>query len=295
MTMINLLQYWQENQTILLLASGIFSLLVGSFLNVVIARLPRIIMQTYKTNCQEFLGLNTQELPLLTKKFNLLIPRSHCPKCQQQIAFWENIPILSFILLRGKCHHCQQPISLRYPIVEILTTILSMLVVWKFALTLKTIAILFLVWLLIIQAFIDLEHTIIPDELTIPAIWLGLLNNCYLTFCPPIDAIIGAICGYLILWIIYWTFKLCTGKEGMGYGDFKLLAMLGAWLGWQLLPLIIIISSILGSIVGISLIFSKNKNFNSAIPFGPYLAIAGFIALLYGKQINALYLSFMLL
>jgi leader peptidase (prepilin peptidase)/N-methyltransferase len=261
----------------------------GSFLNVVIVRLPIMIEKSCKAECEDFLAISKQELEYINKDFNLFTPRSHCPKCNHVIAVWENIPLISFIFLLGTCRYCKQPISLRYPIIEALTLIISLLIAWHFGIEIKTIYALLLVWILIVQAFIDLEHTFIPDEITMPALWLGLISNCHYTFCSSTDAIFGAVFGYLSLWIVYWLFKLIAKKEGMGHGDFKLLAMLGAWLGWQYLPLIIIISSILGTIVGVILIIKKNKHLSSAIPFGPYLAIAGIIALLYGKEINMLY------
>ena len=253
---------------------GIISLAVGSFLNVVIIRLPRILGKKY-----------------LNLKY-LLFPRSHCPLCKHQIKIIENMPILSFIFLKGRCKYCNGEISIQYPVIELLTIILSIIVAYKFGFGFKNLVALILTWVLIVQATIDFKHYIIPDEITLPILWSGLFANCFNLFQDPSNAIIGAIAGYLILWLVYWIFKLITKKEGLGYGDFKLLAMLGAWLGWQQLPVIIILSSLLGSIIGIYLIIFKNKKFKSAIPFGPYLAIAGWIALVWGSDINRWYLQY---
>lgn len=293
MDIFNLMHCMQQNTIFSLVFVGTFSLLVGSFLNVVISRLPIMLEKSCKAECENYLGIAAQNPATINKGFNLCSPRSHCPKCHHPIKCWENIPILSFIFLGGKCRYCKHEISIRYPLVEVLTATLSVYLAWHFGLGLKAAYAILLAWILISQSFIDFEHTLIPDEITLPAIWLGLIINCYTTFCSPIDAIGGAVFGYLSLWTIYWLFKLVTKKEGMGHGDFKLLAMLGAWLGWQYLPLIITFSSLLGSIVGCTMIITRQKRWSSAIPFGPYLAITGMIALIYGKQINALYLKYL--
>lgn len=225
--------------------------------------------------------------------FNLCYPASHCPQCQHSIAWFDNIPILSYLGLRGKCRHCLQNISFRYPLVESLTAFLSVLIAIRFGWNPATAAGLLLLWILIAVTFIDIDHTLIPDNLTLPGIWLGLFINVFDVFQNASSAILGAIGGYLILWSVYWIFKWITQKEGLGYGDFKLLAMLGAWLGWQMLPLIVLISSFMGAVFGISWIFFKQKDKNTPIPFGPFLAIAGFIALLWGSYLNRFYIQMM--
>jgi len=255
---------------------GVLSLLIGSFLNVVIARLPVIIFS-----------------PAQSQSFNLAFPASHCPKCQHPIAWYENIPVLSYLFLKGQCHYCHQPISFRYPMVELLTMILSLFVAFHFGISLKTVGGLLLVWTLIPLSFIDFDHTILPDDITIPCLWLGLFFNIFHVFTDPSSAIIGAIAGYLSLWFIYILFKAITGKEGIGFGDFKLLAMLGAWLGWKMLPFIILISSSLGTIVGLLLIILRGRDKNVPIPFGPFLAIGGGCALLWDRYLNQWYFQWM--
>jgi len=221
---------------------------------------------------------------------------SHCPKCKSPIKPWHNLPLISYILLlRGKCSSCKEPISLRYPFIELLTAILSGLVFWKFGLTIETALALILTWVLIVHTFIDLDHQLLLDEITYPILWLGLVASIFATFTDPKSAIIGGALGYLSLWSIFHIFKILTKKEGMGYGDFKLLALLGAWLGWQHLPQIIIVSTLLGSIVGICLILLKKAPKDKALPFGPYLAVAGWVALMYGDLINTRYLQFLTL
>ena len=289
----NIMQILQQNPVIFIIIVGIISLSIGSFLNVIIVRLPIMMEKIYTAQCEDFLSIKKHDFNKINKEFNLFLPGSHCPKCKHKISIWENLPILSFVFLKGKCRYCKSTINIRYPLIEILTTFISMLIAWNFSLDLKSLYALLLILTLLVQATIDLEHTFIPDEITIPAIWVGLLINCTNTYCNTTDAILGAIIGYLSLWSVYWIFKIITKKEGMGYGDFKLLAMLGAWLGWQQLPLIIIVSSLLGSIVGITLIVIKNKKLSSAIPFGPYLAIAGIISILYGSKINTLCLQYL--
>lgn len=264
-----------------LIGISLLGLLVGSFLNVVIARLPRMIE-------------NSPLGKVANQPFNLLVPRSHCNHCLHSIAWFDNIPLLSFIWLKARCRFCHKSISLQYPFVELLTSILSLLVAIRFGFTLTTFAGLILTWALIALAFIDFHHTILPDSITLPGLWVGLWLNAYKTFVTPESAILGAISGYLILWLVYWLFKWCTKKEGMGYGDFKLLAMLGAWLGWQSLPAIILLSSFLGSVLGISLIIIQSRDKNLPIPFGPFLAIGGFIALLWGSSLQTWYFKLIL-
>jgi len=269
--------------------AGVFGLLIGSFLNVVIHRVPQM-MQRESDNyvAQE----NGTALPH-TERYNLMVPRSACPHCGHQITALENIPVVSYLFLRGKCIECKAPISVRYPIVELLTGALSAFLVWRFGSGLAGLATLVFAYLLIAMTFIDADTQLLPDDLTYPLLWCGLLVNLNGTFVALPDAVIGAAAGYLCLWSIYWLFKLATGKEGMGYGDFKLLAALGAWLGWSMLPIILLLSSVVGAVVGISLILFARRARDNPIPFGPYLAAAGMIALLYGKQIGQAALGFM--
>ena len=268
---------------------GIIGLMVGSFLNVVIYRLPIMMQRGWKQECQEFL-----ELPVsgqAEETFNLALPGSHCPACNAEIKAIQNIPVLSYLLLKGKCANCQTSISIRYPVIEALTGVLSVVVAYLLGSQIETLFGLILTWTLIALSGIDFDHQLLPDNITLPILWLGLFLSLFNIFTDPVSSIIGAIAGYLFLWTIYQLFKLLTGKEGMGYGDFKLLALFGAWLGWQYLPLIILLSSLVGAIIGTSMIIFVQRDKNVPIPFGPYLAIAGWIALLWGEQINTLYLS----
>ncbi len=247
---------------------GMLGLFVGSFLNVVIARVPAMLFAELEHDTES------------AEKLNLFFPRSHCPQCKSTIAWFYNVPILSFLYLKGKCAQCKTRISVQYPVVELLTAVLSTIIAIRFGLTTTTLVSLPLIWALISLSFIDLNHTILPDTITLPVLWLGLFVNTFGIFVTPISAIQGALCGYLSLWFIFWVFKWITQKDGIGYGDFKLFALLGAWFGWQSLPIIILISSILGSIVGLTLIYFKNKTKNFQIPFGPFLAIGGLSQLL---------------
>ncbi len=265
------------------LVAALFGLLVGSFLNVVIHRIPKM-MQRESDN---YVAQESGKEPPHTDRYNLMVPRSSCPCCGHQITALENIPVISWLALRGKCRNCKAPISPRYPAVELLTAILSGVLVWTFGSGLAGLATLLFLFLLVAMTFIDIDTQLLPDDLTYPLLWAGLLVNLNDTFVPLQDAVIGAAAGYLVLWSVYWLFKLATGKEGMGYGDFKLLAALGAWLGWAMLPTIILLSSVVGAIVGISLIVFARRGRDKPIPFGPYLAAAGLIALLYGSDISA--------
>jgi leader peptidase (prepilin peptidase)/N-methyltransferase len=270
------------------LIAGLFGLLFGSFLNVVIHRLPKM-MQRESDN---YVAEESGKPPPHTDRYNLMVPRSACPHCQHQITALENIPVLSYLVLRGRCSHCKAPISARYPAIEALTGVLSALVVWKLGSGWAGLAALFFLCSLIAMTFIDFDTQLLPDDLTYPLLWAGLLLNIDGTFVPLRDAVIGAAAGYLALWSIYWLFKLATGKEGMGYGDFKLLAALGAWMGWTMLPTIILLSSVVGAVVGIALMVFTKHGRNTPIPFGPYLAAAGLIALLYGAPLSAFTMSF---
>jgi len=265
----------------------LLGLMVGSFLNVVIYRLPVMMQREWESQCAE---LSDQPAPELTA-FNLSTPRSRCPHCQHAITAIENIPIISYLFLRGKCRGCGAAISARYPVVEAITGILSCIVAWHFGFSSACLGALLLTWSLIALTFIDLDHQLLPDKITLPLVWLGILFNLFGQFTDLTSSVIGAIAGYLVLWSIYHLFRLITGKEGMGYGDFKLLAALGAWMGWQFLPMIVLLSSLVGAVVGISLVLLKNHQRDIPIPFGPYLAAAGWIALIWGDSLNRLYLG----
>ncbi|MDK6075737.1 prepilin peptidase [Massilia varians] len=265
------------------LVAALFGLLVGSFLNVVIHRIPKM-MQRESDN---YVAQESGKEPPHTDRYDLMVPRSSCPHCGHGITALENIPVISWLALRGKCRKCKAPISARYPAVELLTGILAGVLVWTFGSGLAGLATLLFLFLLVAMTFIDIDTQLLPDDLTYPLLWAGLLVNLHGTFVPLQDAVVGAAAGYLVLWSVYWLFKLVTGKEGMGYGDFKLLGALGAWLGWQMLPTIILLSSVVGAIVGISLIVFAKRGRDKPIPFGPYLAAAGLIALLYGSAISA--------
>jgi leader peptidase (prepilin peptidase)/N-methyltransferase len=267
--------------------AAIFGLLIGSFLNVVIHRLPKMMQRESDNYVAHESG---KPLPH-TDRYNLMVPRSACPHCGHRIGALENLPVVSYLFLGGKCSKCKSPISIRYPIVELVTGTLSALLVWQFGSGLAGLATLVFAWLLIAMTFIDADTQLLPDDLTLPLLWLGLLVNLNGTFVPLFDAVIGAAAGYLALWSIYWLFKLATGKEGMGYGDFKLLAALGAWLGWKMLPVIILLSSLVGAVVGIAMILFARHGRDKPIPFGPYLAAAGMIALFYGKPLVQAYLG----
>lgn len=266
--------------------SVILGLIVGSFLNVVIHRLPKMMEQEWHNNCLELQG---KEAPEQTK-YTLSKPRSACPKCQHQISALENIPILSYLILGGKCKACKTKISIRYPFVEALTGLLIGLVAWQFGYTYTTLFAWVFTLALIALTFIDFDTQLLPDDITLPLLWLGLLFNMNNGFIDLESAVIGAVIGYLILWSVYWLFKIVTGKEGMGYGDFKLLAALGAWFGWQLIPAVILLSSVLGAVIGIGLIVFRGKEGGTAIPFGPFLALGGIAALFYGQQLASFYL-----
>lgn len=265
-------------------------LLVGSFLNVVIYRLPVLLEKEWHKQCNELLKIETEQKPD-GQAFNLVTPRSRCPHCGHAIRAYENIPVLSYLFLRGQCSSCKTHISIRYPMIESICAILTAVVAWHFGFGWAALGAMFLTWSLIALTVIDYDHQLLPDNITLPFLWIGLMLSLYNIFTDVQSSIIGAVAGYLVLWLVFHGFKLVTGKEGMGYGDFKLLAMLGAWMGWQMLPAIILMSSVVGVIVGVSLIMFKNHNKNHPIPFGPYLATAGWVCLLWGDSLNKLYLS----
>lgn len=270
----------------------LFSLMVGSFLNVVIHRLPIMLEREWQAEYSDYFGGEVAASP--GEPYNLMVPRSRCPHCDHPIGALENIPLLSWLWLKGRCRQCKASISARYPLVELLTALLSVAVAATLAPGWGTLAALLLTWVLVALTFIDLDKMLLPDQLTLPLLWGGLLFNLAGGFVPLADAVIGAMAGYLVLWSLYWAFKLLTGKEGMGHGDFKLLAALGAWLGWQALPIVLLLSSLVGAIIGIGLILLRNHHQGKPIPFGPYLAIAGWIALLWGDNITRWYLDIVL-
>jgi leader peptidase (prepilin peptidase)/N-methyltransferase len=267
--------------------AALLGLMVGSFMNVVIHRLPKMMEWQWQAECAEW----RHETPPAQARYNLVTPRSRCPDCDRPIRMHENIPVLSYLWLRGKCAGCGKRISPRYPAVELLSAVLCGFAAWHFGATAQGAAALFFVWFTIALAFIDLDTFFLPDDLTFPLLWAGLLINIGGTFTDLASAVIGAAAGYLALWLVFWAYKLATGKEGMGYGDFKLLAAIGAWLGWKMLPLVILLSSFVGAVIGIVLIVAARRGRNVPIPFGPYLAIAGVVALFYGEAITRHYLE----
>jgi leader peptidase (prepilin peptidase)/N-methyltransferase len=284
-----LFQVLEINPGFFLAAVGLLGLLVGSFLNVVIHRLPIMLERSWQRECRAFLGLEPSAEP--SEPYNLIVPRSRCPQCAKPVASWENIPVISYALLRGRCSGCGTRISPRYPAVELLTAILSVAVAWHFGFTWQTAAGLLLSWSLLCLSFIDLDRQLLPDLITLPVLWIGLFLSLFAIFTDTASSLLGAILGYLSLWSVYHAFRLITGREGMGYGDFKLLALLGAWLGWDKLPAVVLLSSLAGAAVGIGMIVAMKHDRRVPIPFGPYLAIAGWIALLWGDAINARYLG----
>lgn len=272
---------------LLITAAVLLGLLVGSFLNVVIHRLPRMLEQGWRAECAE---LNGNPLPS-GETYNLVLPRSSCPHCGHPIRAVENIPVLSYLALRGRCAACKAAISPRYPVVEALAGAFAGYIAWRFGASAEAAGAMLFAWTMIALAVIDLDTFYLPDNLTLPLLWTGLVFNIGSTFTDLSSAVIGAAAGYLVLWAVFWAYKLATGKEGMGYGDFKLLAAIGAWLGWKMLPLVILLSSFVGAVAGIGLIILARRGRNVPIPFGPYLALAGLIALFYGEQLNRQYLS----
>lgn len=265
----------------------LFSLMIGSFLNVVIHRLPKMMEAEWQAQCAELRGEVVPDAP----RYSLWLPRSACPKCGHQITALENIPVLSWLWLRGRCSACDTAISARYPAVELLTAVLAAAAAWKWGVSVQTLGALFLIWTLVALAFIDLDTTLLPDSLTLPLLWLGLLFNLGGHFASLSDAVVGAMAGYGVLWLVFWLFKLATGKDGMGYGDFKLLAVMGAWMGWQMLPVTLLLSSVVGATVGIAMIVLIKHDRRVPIPFGPYLAGGGLVALFFGTQLTQAYLA----
>ncbi|RYV03125.1 prepilin peptidase [Shewanella sp. OPT22] len=301
--MSELVALFSSHPSVFIGLSFVFAAIVGSFLNVIIHRVPVMLKREWQQECnhyleeyhpQRFKALGEKELnksiDSFPEKYNLLTPTSACPKCNSKIKPWHNIPVFGWVMLKGKCANCSDKISARYPIVEFITGAAVAYLAWVFGPTIEFAATSVLTFVLIALTGIDLDEMLLPDSLTLPLLWLGLILNVNGTFVSLESAIIGAIAGYLSLWSVYWAFKLLTGKEGMGYGDFKLMAVFGAWLGWQMLPLIILLSSLVGAIVGIGLIATRKLHSGNPIPFGPYIAIAGWVAMLWGKDIVNWYL-----
>jgi leader peptidase (prepilin peptidase)/N-methyltransferase len=266
-------------------AALLVGLLIGSFLNVVIFRLPKMMERDWQVQCAELRGESVSDTP----KFDIVTPRSACPACGQAIAPWHNVPIFGWLILKGRCAACHARIPVRYPLVELLTGVLSALLAWRFGFGGAAFGALFFLWSLIALTFIDLDTQLLPDSITLPLLWGGLLFNLFGTFTDLESAVIGAMGGYLILWTVYWLFKLVTGKEGMGFGDFKLLAAIGAWLGWKSLPAVILVSAGMGAVIGIILIVLTRRSRGTPIPFGPYLALGGLVSLIWGDTLRAVY------
>jgi leader peptidase (prepilin peptidase)/N-methyltransferase len=269
---------------------GVLGLVIGSFLNVVIHRLPIMLEREWRQECQQFLAIECDEAST-TENYNLAVPRSQCPGCCKSLSVLENIPVISYLILRGRCSGCGMGIPFRYPAVEILTALLSVIVAWQFGATTQMVAALILTWGLIVLSIIDFDRQLLPDAITLPLLWLGLVLSVFAVFTDSNASIVGAALGYLSLWMVFQVFRCITGKEGMGFGDFKLLAVLGAWLGWLYLPLIILLSSVVGAVVGLLIILLMGHDRRLPIPFGPYLAAAGWVALIWGDRLNALYLG----
>ncbi|SNY60600.1 type 4 prepilin peptidase 1 Aspartic peptidase. MEROPS family A24A [Arsukibacterium tuosuense] len=296
--------YLGQHNWLFITLVALLSLLIGSFLNVLVYRLPKMMEREWQQEYQAYFqadaavsakasaaNTNTTNTP---ERFNLAVPRSRCPQCNTPIAARDNIPVISWLLLKGRCRHCKAPISSRYPAVEALTAVMSALVAWQYGFGTLALVLIFVTWGLIALSFIDIDTMLLPDSLTLPLLWLALVFSLTdSALVNPSEAIIGAAAGYLSLWLVYWGFKLLTGKEGMGYGDFKLLAIFGALLGWQQLPLIILLSSVVGAVIGASMLAIQGRDKATPIPFGPYIAAAGFIALLWGEQLTNAYLSYL--
>jgi len=273
----------------------VLSLMVGSFLNVLIYRLPVMMKTEWDCECRELLAdeLDQKKRVKIDKHqpFNLFKPDSHCPVCKANVKPWQNIPVFSYLLLKGKCGNCSTKISVRYPAIEMLTAIASFMVAYVFGYSAETLVLVPLTWIFIALIFIDIDHMLLPDQLTVPLLWFVLLSSIWGVFHSPKDALIGATAGYLSLWSVYWVFKIVTGKEGMGFGDFKLLAVVGAVVGWIKLPMVILLSSAVGAVIGISMMLFGKAGRTTQIPFGPYIAIAGWVAMLWGEQILNWYLG----
>ncbi|MEJ6476638.1 A24 family peptidase [Pseudoalteromonas piscicida] len=278
------LWYW-------LLTVGLVSLCIGSFLNVVILRLPKMMQLNWQSECRVLLADELPQQQTQVPTFNLVKPNSHCPSCKTPIKAWQNIPLISWLLLKGKCNHCGTAISVRYPLVELSTALLSIWVAWHFGASLEAVLYIVITWVLVALTVIDIDEMLLPDQLTLPTLWLVLVVSCFGVGVEPKTAIVGAAVGYLSLWSVYWLFKLLTGKEGMGYGDFKLLAVFGALMGWEAILTIVLLSSLVGAVIGSIQLSIQGRDKATPIPFGPYLAIAGWITLMYGEQLQRWYVN----
>lgn len=283
----NLWTFLADQPGFFLASAAVLGLLVGSFLNVLVHRLPVMLERQWQNEAREVLGMPVEA----HERFDLCLPASHCPGCGHRIRAWENIPVVSYLALRGRCSACKGRISLRYPLVELACAGLSLVVAWHFGVSGQALLALVLTWCLLALSLIDAEHQLLPDVLVLPTLWLGLVVNAFGVLVPLADALWGAVVGYLSLWSVYWLFRLVTGKEGLGYGDFKLLALLGAWGGWQVLPLTLLLSSVVGAVIGLCLLRLRKASLGTTMPFGPYLAIAGWIAWLWGDEIYASYMQ----
>ena len=268
--------------------ASVLGLIVGSFLNVLVWRLPKMLAREWRAQAHEVLGLPAEPVG---PTYNLMRPNSCCPQCDHGISPWENIPLLSYLILKGRCAHCKARISLRYPFTELACGLLSAIVAWHFGVGWQAGTVLLLTWGLLAMSLIDADHQLLPDVLVLPLMWLGLIVNSFALLVPLPDAVWGAVAGYMSLWSVFWLFKLITGKDGMGYGDFKLLALLGAWGGWQIVPMTLLMASLVGVFAGLILMRVRKAQVSTPMPFGPYLAIAGWIALLWGGQITDFYLQ----
>jgi leader peptidase (prepilin peptidase)/N-methyltransferase len=284
------LHFFSENIELFLFVVAFFALFIGSFLNVVIYRLPIMMQQNWSEECRIYLGLKPQTD---VEKINLCLPSSHCTTCKTPISPWHNIPLIGYLWLRGKCATCSAPISIRYPLVEFITCAMSVYVAWRFGVSFATLSALLFTWIIITLTFIDIDHHLLPDELTLSLLWIGLLSSIYMLFTNSHDAIIGAVAGYLIFALTQWLFEFATGKTGMGQGDVKFLAAIGAYVGWQMLPLIILLASISGIIFAVTHMVLKKQYKSVPLPFGPYLAVAGWVALMWGKEIMQFYFEVM--
>lgn len=287
----DILQVFSANLPFFYLTVALFSLIIGSFLNAAVYRIPIMLETEWRNGCVEYLKTDQENKDTATEDahnkqpFNLFVPRSQCPHCGHMITALENIPIISYLFLRGKCSNCQAGISIQYPLTELATMLISLFIAWKFGVSLQTLALLLLTWTLITLALIDVKKMLLPDNLTLPLLWLGIIFNTMTTITDLKSSVIGAIVGYLSLWSVYWLFKIITGKEGFGYGDFKLLAALGAWGGWQILPFTIFMSSLLGAVFGLLLMAIQRSTKSKPMPFGPWIAVAGFMALLWREEL----------
>lgn len=289
-----MLEVFDQHPALLLGSTFVFGLLIGSFLNVVIYRLPIMMEREYKREFYQYFNQqpSATDQQLLDEAFNLTLPYSHCPKCNARVKPWQNLPLISYLWLKGKCGYCRETIPKRYPMVELLTGLFSVIVVWQLGFSWQALAGCGFTWALVALSAIDFDRQLLPDSITLPLLWAGLLVNSWQLFTSIQDAVIGAIAGYLSLWIVFHMFKLITGKEGMGAGDFKLLAAIGAWFGWQMLPLVILLAAGAGAIAGLSWVLIVGRDKNLPIAFGPYLAAAGWITMLWGQQINNWYLNY---